>query len=342
MPIKGLTDGEATFPRIGILRKGSEKKGNAPGRDLNHFRFDSSDQKAIADFKATYGNAPTEIKVLLPYDTTERVFMTCKEEYTAGGLKHRCDGETVSVQQVMVNGKAKYQTSFMSEVKCPGGCKEVGRLQVVIPALKRFGYVTAETHSINDIVNLHQQLKAAEMTFGSLKAVPFVLRRSPSKISTPGSDGNRSRRESWLLSIEVDPQWAERQLEAARRHQMAIASSGALFLGATPPPPPVLALPEVEHVEAEVVEPLFSQSEQWERFEEAVEKLKNSVRTANDDERSIVVEGVKRDSDRYFKAMRKRIHVGEVPSSVSNLIDAHEQMMTEFLLSYSPEGAIAP
>jgi hypothetical protein len=335
MAIKGLTDGEASFPKIGTLRKGAEKKGNAPGRDLNHFRFDSSDQKAIADFEEKFGDTPTEISVLLPYDTTEQVFFTCKEEYTAGGIKHRCDGETVSLLQVVgKDKKSRYQKLFTAPMKCPGGCKEVGRLQVVIPALKRFGYVTAETHSINDIIQLHQQLKAAEMTFGSLKSVPFVLRRSPSQISTPSSDGKRARRESWLLSIEVDPQWAERQLEAARRHQMAIASSGALFLGATPPPPPVLALPAVEVVgEIEEEEVPFCRSEQWQKFRGALEELKNTVRTAADQPSAVI--HAQTEGDRYFAAMRSRVSKGQTPKSAIALIDEEERALAEFLLAYN-------
>jgi len=55
MPIIGLTDRPASFPQIGILRKGapSEKKVNQQGkeyssfgRDLKHFRFDTDDADA--------------------------------------------------------------------------------------------------------------------------------------------------------------------------------------------------------------------------------------------------------------------------------------------------------
>lgn len=229
MPIKGLTDKDSSFPKIGALRKGAKKvSDNAPGKDLNHFRFDSQDERAIADFEAKYGSQPTEVNVFLPYPSTEQNFFTCKEEWVAGGLKHRCDGEFCMAKRV---GNV-IQRHFMKPEPCPGNCKEVGRLKVIIPELKRFAYVSVETHSINDIVNLHQQLNAVETTFGQLNAIPFVLRRRPEKISTPGKDGNRARREKWMLSIEVSPDWADLRLESVRINALqqagnvgAIASS---------------------------------------------------------------------------------------------------------------------
>ena len=48
MPIIGLTDRPASFPQIGILRKGAPKPERGPGRDLKHFRFDTDDTDAAA------------------------------------------------------------------------------------------------------------------------------------------------------------------------------------------------------------------------------------------------------------------------------------------------------
>lgn len=234
MPIKGLTDGNAAFPMIGKIRKGSPKQKNSAGKevygkDLDYFRFDSKDQKAIAAFENEYGDKPREIYVRFPHPTTEQNFLTCKEEWSAGGLVHRCDGEVCSALRV---GNL-VQRHFMKNPPCPyfagkertakePGCKEVGRLQVIIPALKRFAYVTVETHSKHDIINLHQQLKAVEMAFGKLNSLPFMLCRRPVEVSTP-TDTGRARREKWLLSIEISPEWAERQLAAS--HQAAMEQS---------------------------------------------------------------------------------------------------------------------
>ncbi len=59
MTIVGLTDDVAPrFPRLGKLRKGDEKpeNGKAPGKDTDHFRFDSPDEKIAQAFIAAYGD----------------------------------------------------------------------------------------------------------------------------------------------------------------------------------------------------------------------------------------------------------------------------------------------
>jgi hypothetical protein len=280
MAIKGLTDKKAVFPRIGKLRKGGTKSGNRPGKDLDHFRFDSSDPGAVAAFTAAYGDEPREINVRLPYPTLEENFQTAMERYGAGGIEARCDREFL--QGVRVNGK--FVKCFPGKSPCQRdetkkdngcGCKEVGRLNLIIPELERFAYVTAETHSINDIVNLTQQLTAIEMTFGQLNCIPLVLTRRPEQISCPSNDGGRARREKWMLSIEISPQWASKQIAARDRVALQQAAVAALAPGAP------LTLPAAgEDFEANPTpEPLptydFAQSELW-------LKMRNAFHAIND------------------------------------------------------------
>ena len=99
MPILGLTDREAAFPQIGILRKGDAKKGNRPGADLEHFRFTSEHGDVSAAFLAAYGPEPADVNIHLPYRTTADNFHAWREHWVAGGLKHRCDGKTCVVLQ---------------------------------------------------------------------------------------------------------------------------------------------------------------------------------------------------------------------------------------------------
>ncbi len=219
MAIKRLVR-EASFPKVGVLRKGGVRpeSGKAPGKDLTYFRFDSDDARANAHFRATYGDEPTMINVFLPHQTAAQNFSCWQEAYVAGGLMHRCDGETCVI---WLDGK-KYSTE---PKPCPGGCKEVGRLMVIIPELQRFAYVTVETHSINDIIRLQENLQAVEFLRGDMRGIPFILKRTPVEISTPTPDGKRARREKWLLSIEVDPAWAALQLESM--HRAALTVNGA-------------------------------------------------------------------------------------------------------------------
>lgn len=249
MPIIGLTDRAASFPRIGVLRKGGEKVSDRqPGKDLSFFRFDTDDEQASAQFSDAYGAEPRAIRIYLPYDSVEENFVTWQEHWAAGGLMHRCDG------QVCVMRRSKDSSGYdRTPAPCPhialprterDRCKPVGRLSVIIPELKRLAYVTALTHSIHDIISLTEQLMALhEMTAvargdrGSLRGIPMILRRTEREISMPDGKGGRLRRAKWLLSIEAAPHWVGLQLEAQER--------AALPQGAQP-----LALPAPQAQEA--------------------------------------------------------------------------------------------
>ena len=267
MPIKGLTDQQAQFPRVGVLRKGAAKAGNAPGADLKYFRFTDADEKAAADFKAVYGDSPVAIRVLLPYRTPEENFHAWLEEYTASSLIRRCDGET----QVLTRVGTRYDQTPHPCLRAQGkrcNCKQSGRLFVIVPELKRAGYVVALTTSKHDIKNLSAQLAAAAAIVGDLSfRVPFILSRKPVKISTPNGD-KLARREKWLLSIEIDPSFVQAKLTAMQRDAL-------LQLNA--PVAPLLDEPDDE-----LTEPLARQVPQAPAItpEEARERFASALNTA--------------------------------------------------------------
>lgn len=214
MAIKGLTDRGASFPRIGELRKGAEKPqtGNMPGKDLDYFRFTSDDDDAVKAFEEAYGKQPRAIRCYLPYKDVESNFGTYMEEWLAGGLVRRCNGETIEIERTV---KGYDKVPHACKKGTPGGCKckQVGRLTIVVPELRRFAYVVALTTSIHDIIELHGNLTAAMEIRGDLRGIPFILSRKPREISMPGSDGKRVRREKWLLSIEPAPTWVQTQID---------------------------------------------------------------------------------------------------------------------------------
>jgi len=220
MPIIGLTDRPAAFPEIGQVRKGAPKPedGKKPGQDLKWFRvtFDERETEAAAVFATTYGEHPTEINVLLPFNAVEENFEAWREAYVAGGLTHRCDGARVWYETDPTGHKAI--AAGVPEKTCDGssGCKPVGRLKVLVPELRRLAFLTVLTTSVHDIMNLQRQLEALLQINGKLAGVPLKLRRRPVKISTPMPDGKRARREKWLLSIEADPTWVKAKLLAMK------------------------------------------------------------------------------------------------------------------------------
>jgi len=233
MPIKGLTDNViARFPRVGKLRKGGEKAPNAPGPDLPYFRFTSPIPEAETAFHAAYGDQPVAITVFLPYQTADENFQTWKEKWISGGLEHRCDGVNMGIWL----GDDKH---YHREPKpCSGGCDEVGRLCVVIPELIAagyVGYVTMETHSINDLLNIQAVINQIASSRGDhplgLRGIQFTLRRAKENISVPGftGDAKRQRVDKWLVYLEPSPDWVRVQLEMMKRLQLQDIHSAGLL-----------------------------------------------------------------------------------------------------------------
>jgi len=216
MGIKGLTDKDAELARIGELRKGAARteadiEAKRPGKDLGPaLRFTAPDEDTVERFTAIYGNPTKRVLVYLPGATIWENFDAWQEDWKAGGLVHRCDGETCTVWR---DDKGEYQHT---EKPCPGGCKEVGRLRVMIPDLERLAYVTVLTGSKHDILNLSGQLKAYQGLSGSLHGIPFTLSRVKRMVSTPRPGGKRVRSEKWLLSLEPATDWVHLQMESAR------------------------------------------------------------------------------------------------------------------------------
>lgn len=231
MAIVGLTDNVIPrFPRLGKLRKGGEKPtaGNKPGKELSHFRFTSDNPAIVKAFHDAYGNEPVSLRVYLPYPSTEMNFSTWKEAWAAGGLVHRCDGKTCTIWRTP-DGKYSQQPK-----PCPGGCKEVGRLEVILPELITagfVGYVTLETHSLHDLINITATLEAVRQSAqdrpNGLQGIEFVLRRKNERISTPDGKGGRVSREKWLVSIEPVPSWAQTYLALASGSVLAIEAPQA-------------------------------------------------------------------------------------------------------------------
>lgn len=215
MPIKGLTDRGMSFPRIGELRKGAPKpQGNKPGVDLQYFRFTSQHADVVQKFMAAYGQEPTSINVYLPFQTADENFEAWIEEWVAGGLKWRGDGEMAVIWQ-------KPDGSYSQEPKPqPSGGKQVGRLKVIVPELQRLAYVVALTTSIHDIAEMAATLNAYEALRGDLRGIPFLLSRVPRLVSTPGNNGQRVRREKWLWHLEAQPAWVQAQLSVMQREAL--------------------------------------------------------------------------------------------------------------------------
>ena len=235
MPIKGLTDQGASLPFIGVLRKGAPKESEKrPGFDLTYFRFTSDEAGVAQAFAEAYGKEPRDVRIFLPYPTTDQNLVAWREEWLAGGLIHRCDGETT----VVIRQKDGSYSTKPQACPNPKGCKPVGRLAVIVPELRRLALVTVLTTSLHDIMELTENLRALEQARGDLRGIPLILKRRQRKVSTPEfhpkghpqagqPTGRRVRREKWLLSVEAAPVWVAAQLAVQQAQAMPLLSDGS-------------------------------------------------------------------------------------------------------------------
>jgi hypothetical protein len=238
MPIKGMTDAVTPrFPSLGKLRKGDvTTKVRDDGKvvtypiDLEYFRFTSDNPAVKQKFDELFGEKPTLLYVYLPYRTAEENFSAWREEWSAGGLIHRCDGETMTTWRTAEGKYSQEQRPcpyFTGEKKrAPQahppqpGCVQVGRLEIIIPELVQaghVGFVTFETHSINDIVDIMASLKQTEAARAKsphgLRGVRFALWRRMEQVSTPAEAGKRVRRKKWMVQIMPAADWVQVQFQ---------------------------------------------------------------------------------------------------------------------------------
>lgn len=155
------------------------------------------------------------------------------EAYTAGRMVARSDGENIIYQcghdgTIIVKDGIEVATGLPkphpadmwagNDYKGNGvKFKAVGRLNVIIPELKRAAYLTFQTTSIHDIANISAQLAGFyALNSGVIAGIPFYLRRSPRPVSVPKSDGTRVRMLKSLVSIEADPDWVALKLDSLK------------------------------------------------------------------------------------------------------------------------------
>jgi hypothetical protein len=224
--IKNLTDREARFPRLGIIKKGEPKGASGIGKDLDYFRLDTKDENIKTSWVSAYGNTPNALDILLPFVTTEQSFPCWLEEWTAASLKRRCDGETIQLQLTSSNTYSKSPSPCLKDSSNPCNCKQVGRLSVILPKIKRMGYFEVQTHSIHDIISINEQLLAIEISAGTLQGIPLLLQRLPREISIPVKDKEtqqtkKIRQIKNLLQIQIHPNIAGRVLDAIQSRAFA-------------------------------------------------------------------------------------------------------------------------
>lgn len=237
MPIVGfevnLSDALKGLPRIAKLHKGSKKierkraDGSiyeTVGKDLDYFRIEFEPEYAYLadDWRAMYGDKPTHFEpVLLNADTMPDALDYWKEEWTATTMLRRCDGNKQHIWYDNISGRYEH-TPRSCVTQC--GCKAIARVNLILPDFITqtgvLGYVVLQTTSEEDIRTLIKRLSAVQVTYGTLRGVPFSFYRRNKDTTAPEMNGKartgkRIKVTRSLIDVAVDPEFTRQRLIGA-------------------------------------------------------------------------------------------------------------------------------
>jgi hypothetical protein len=234
---------------IGKNWKGTKSTGQGgskrPGADLkNKFRLELP-QSCHGAFIENYGSLePEQIRIYLPYQTTDECFETWNEAYSTKGLAHRCNGERIihEMQEVdTFRGGKKYRRPCRVDCDRPCNkpkgadicdkCVSQGRLKFYVRELFSLTGITGiymqTVTGINDVLGITQQLRSIEADMqdqggnlrdspvpspSTMNRLPLVLSRYRKEISRPMISngqytGGRSRGDTFPILVSIDGDW---------------------------------------------------------------------------------------------------------------------------------------
>ena len=199
MPIEGLSD-RTLLPRLGKIHLGirDPQRNNAP-RATDYFVL-PKDHALYTDLVDTFGEQPTELRIVFPVNDEEQVASQYYRQYSQSrGLI--CKGDGLSCNKVVDKKTGKPVTADTAEVKwvegvcggteCPdymaGKCKETLNLQFMLPEIPGLGIWQIDSGSINSIININSQFALIRQVYGTIAMVPLILSLEEKEVKTPGS-----------------------------------------------------------------------------------------------------------------------------------------------------------
>lgn len=186
--VKGITDAPGKLNRLGKIRLGvKEKKGDTTYPKATPYFVvnpDSSTPKESAkNFKEVYGDCPTTLDILLPYNDLNAAFPQSLKMFGTKGLICVGDGETAR--------RLDAKTGEIIETKCCSTdctnykakkCRLNATLNVVLYKVKGLGIWQIDTCSYYSIVSINNTLKLIYNMAGKLTGIPFKLSLIPKSV----------------------------------------------------------------------------------------------------------------------------------------------------------------
>ena len=221
MPIVGLTDRPPMMPRLGKIHLGKMVKhenGNEYPRATPHFVFETDHAEELRrqraqQLVAIYGEAPTELPIVLPADSEDIVADT---NYKAYGATRSlvCKGDGITARRLVdpsdlvsdndgrpyapIAGPNAQNTQWVSGLRCPGeeceyygrtkgaGCNRMMNLQVMLPDAPGVGTYQIDSTSLHSILNIYSGMTLVRSLFGRVSGIPLSLSLEPREVAPDG------------------------------------------------------------------------------------------------------------------------------------------------------------
>lgn len=213
MAIKGLTD-KRRLPRVGKIHLGvkvkSEKTGGEHPKAVDYFVF-PEDHPQYEELKATFGDQPKELLIVLPTNNEEQFasqFYRCYSK--TRGLICKGDGETCMRTVDTVTGALADRDSKNTEMKqmtcngrdCPDyqakKCHETMCFQFLLPQITGLGIWQIDTSSINTIRNINGALALIRAVHGRVAMLPLLLTIEQIDVIPPETG---KKKKAWVLNL---------------------------------------------------------------------------------------------------------------------------------------------
>lgn len=202
--IKGRYSEARRLPRLGKIRLGIKKrsqKGVEYPSETNHF-------VVPPEVAEVYGEAPTELDVMLPVEDPEIFFPQKLARYSkTGGLQCHGDKETALER---IKDTAEFQPrTCPCEALEKGDCKEVSHLMVILPKVSMGGVYQITTSSKNSTMDVNSAIDYTKALIKRVSMVPLKLRRVPMETMYQGKKATH-------YSLSLIPDYTSKEVQALR------------------------------------------------------------------------------------------------------------------------------
>lgn len=237
MPIVGFL--RQRLPRLGKIRLGekaiSPKSGKEYPKDTEHFNVPE-------DVAEVYGDAPTELDIMVPCVDIEQWFPFSLKRYGMDRLLCRGNGEIATCFNEQTGEWderpcAYHDCEFYQAKKCT----EVGNLMVVLPKVNIFGVYQIDTgswHGINNVYNAYNAFlqRVIDITGDPTNALRVQFRLVRQKQTLEYTDGGtRKTVEKCILNLIPPTLTFDGALQLAAQYRERQALAPAAHMPALPP-----------------------------------------------------------------------------------------------------------